>query len=101
MNTEFIHKLIKKKYLIILSLFIVWMAFFDTNCLITHYQLSKELKKVNLEKKYLKETIKKEAKEYNVLVKYPSEIERIARELYYFKKNNEDLFIIESKKIEE
>ncbi len=98
MGNEIIQKLLKNKYWVILIIFAVWMFLFDSNSVFTHYELNKELKAVNQEKEFLKETINKEKKEYNRLKKYPSEMERLAREKYFFKRENEDVFIIETQK---
>lgn len=72
--------------------FVVWMVFFDQNKLTNQLQLSHEINELERNKEYYQEQIQvvKEArKELN------SNLERFAREKYYFKKSDEDVFIIE------
>lgn len=45
------------KVLIILIIFLIWMIFFDTNSLITHFIIDKEIIKMESEKKYIKKKI--------------------------------------------
>ena len=67
-------KVITNKYLLILSVFIVWMVFFDENSILMHREFDKEI-------------IKK--------LKNKEELEKFAREEYNMKKDNEDIYIIE------
>ncbi|WP_461532712.1 FtsB family cell division protein [Sinomicrobium sp.] len=81
-------------YVIVLTVFAVWMIFFDTNSLLTHQELEKEIDKLEKQKDYLKKEI-----EYDKTIirnlKDESKIEKFAREEYFFKKENEDIYIIE------
>jgi cell division protein FtsB len=95
---EILQKTLQNKYWIILVFFCIWMFFFDTNSIITHLQLNEEFNDLEKEKKIIKESISREKKEYNMLKKHPSMVEKLARERYYFKKENEDVFIIETQK---
>ena len=49
-----------KLYLAILFFFIIWMAFFDANSILTHHELNKEREKLNKQKQFLKKEIEKE-----------------------------------------
>lgn len=98
MEMPIIQKIFDHKYWIIIFFFAIWMIFFDSNSLITHWELSQELYSISLEKEVLKAKINKEKREYNRLKKYPSEMEKLARERYFFKKPNEDVFIVETQK---
>ena len=84
----------KNIYLLITSFFIVWMLFVDSNSVLIQWQLSSEIKDLEQEKTYLESEI---AKDKELLKKFTDSIEkeRFARERYFFKKNNEDIFIIE------
>jgi cell division protein DivIC len=98
MEMPIIQKIFDKKYWIIMFFFVVWMIFFDSNSMITHWELSKELHSIVQEKEVLKAKINKEKREYNRLKNYLSEMEKLARERYFFKKPNEDVFVIETQK---
>jgi len=86
----------KNIYLVITSFFIIWMLFFDSNSVLIQWQLSSEIKNLEQEKNYLETEI---ARDKALLKKFSDSIEkqRFAREHYFFKKPNEDIFIIEMK----
>ncbi len=81
-------------YILVLTIFVIWMAFFDTNSLLIHLELRKEIKKLERQKEFLEGEISKDQK---VLEKLSdsSELEKFAREKYYMKKENEEIFLIE------
>ncbi len=81
-------------YVLILTVFVVWMIFFDTNSLLIHMELRKEIKKLEKQKEFLQEEIEKDKKVLDKLSD-PEELEKFAREQYYLKKKNEEIFIIE------
>ena len=89
--------LIKKslfKYLVISISFLIWMTFFDTNSLLIHAELNREIKK--LKKK--RDALNKEIIDDKSLIEKLNNIdslEHYAREEYNLKKENEDIFIIE------
>ncbi len=84
------------KYLIILLAFILWMTFLDTNSLLIHAELNREIKKLKKRKDALKEEIVKDQGLINRLENLDS-LEHYGREKYNLKKQNEDIFIIEYK----
>jgi cell division protein DivIC len=81
-------------YVIVLTIFVIWMIFFDTNSLLIQLQLRKEIHKLEKQKEYLQKEI---AKDKNMIKKLNNDdgLERFAREEYYFKKENEEIYIIE------
>ncbi|WP_422860363.1 FtsB family cell division protein [Flagellimonas sp. S174] len=87
-------KLMTNMYILVLTIFVIWMAFFDTNSLLIHLELRKEIKKLERQKEFLEVEISKDQK---VLEKLSdsSELEKFAREKYYMKKENEEIFLIE------
>ena len=86
--------LLKNIYLLISLFFVIWMVFFDSNSVLIQWQLSKEIRELEREKLYLQKEI---AKDKLLLEKFADSLEkeRFARETYYFKRANEDIFIIE------
>lgn len=86
--------LLKNIYLLISLFFVIWMVFFDSNSVLIQWQLSKEIRELEREKRYLQKEI---AKDKLLLEKFADSLEkeRFARETYYFKRANEDIFIIE------
>ncbi|MBP3943815.1 septum formation initiator family protein [Sphingobacteriaceae bacterium WQ 2009] len=94
--------LIKNKYLITFLSFVVWMLFFDRNDVATQYSYQKQ--KANLQEEkdfYVSENAKIEATLKNIRYN-AEEVQRIAREKYKMKKDNEDIYIVvEAPKVEE
>lgn len=87
-------KVFTNMYILVLTVFIVWMVFFDTNSLLIHLELRKEIKKLEKQQEFLKTEI---AEDKKVLKKLsdPEELEKFAREQYYLKKKNEEIYLIE------
>ena len=81
-------------YVIVLTVFAVWMFFFDTNSYLTHRELEKEIDKLKKQKEFLQNEISKDKKVIKQL-NDPDEIEHFAREHYFMKKENEEIYIIE------
>ncbi len=81
-------------YVIVLTVFTVWMIFFDTNSLRIHMELNKEIKKLEKTQEFLKEEIEKDKKIIEQLSD-PEQLEKFAREQYYLKKKNEEIYLIE------
>ncbi len=90
-------------YLVVLTVFVIWMLFADTNSYLIHRELSKEIKKLEKKKEYLQNEIDEDKKIIEKLSD-PKELEKFAREQYYHKKKKEEIYIIEyedSLKLEE
>ena len=87
-------KFITNRYVIILSIFVVWMFFFDENSFLNHREFNKEINKLNSEKEYYKTQIKQDKELINKL-ENKEELEKFAREEYNMKKENEEIYIIE------
>ncbi|MBT8178563.1 MAG: septum formation initiator family protein [Eudoraea sp.] len=81
-------------YILVLTVFVVWMVFFDTNSLMIHLELKKEIKKLEKQKEFLRTEIDKDKKILDKLSD-PGELEKFAREQYYLKKKNEEIYLIE------
>ncbi len=86
--------LLKKTYIIIIILFVIWMIFFDTNSLLMHFELNKKIKKLENQKTYYKNEIKKDRASINE-IESDSGIEKYAREKLFMKKENEEIFLIQ------
>jgi len=86
--------LVKNKFLISGLAFIVWMCFFDRYDLATQFGYQGERKNLEYEKDFYTKEITKIEKSIRDAQYSPSEIQRIAREKYKMKKQNEDVFVI-------
>lgn len=81
-------------YVLVLTAFVVWMLFFDTNSLLIHLELKKEINKLEKQKEFLQEEISQDKKIIEKLSD-PKELEKFAREQYYLKRKNEEIYLIE------
>ncbi len=81
-------------YVLVLTIFVIWMAFFDTNSLLIHLELRNEVKKLEKQKEFLQGEIDKD-KEILEKLSDQKELEKFAREKFYMKKENEEIFLIE------
>jgi cell division protein FtsB len=74
--------------------FAVWMVLFDTNSFFVHKELNDETNELQNNKEYFQKEITKD-KTFIQKLDDDDEMEKFARETYYFKKENEEIFIIE------
>lgn len=72
------------------------MLFFDSNSLLIHTELNDEISDLEDEKTYYQKEITKDKKAIKALSTEDG-LEKMAREKYYMKKENEDIYIIEYK----
>ncbi len=91
---EKIFKIIKNKYLIVSAFMIVWMMFFDRYNLFFQVKLSQRIESLQADKAFYHKEINKIKKERVLLVSNPEALETYAREEYWMKKDDEDLYII-------
>ena len=78
--------------------FVVWVAFFDQNNFFTLYDFIKELNSLEKDKAYFIEELKQTRQELNDLTTNPVTLEKFAREKYFMKKDNEEIFVFEEQK---
>lgn len=87
--------LIRNKYLIAGVAFLVWMCFFDRYDVSTQFAYQQEKNKLEVEKTFYETEIEQMTKSIKDVQYNPSEIQRIARERYKMKKDNEDVYVIQ------
>ena len=92
-NNRFI-KILSNKYALIGFLFAIWMLFLDSNSWLIHRELNKELQQLDDNKEYYRKEIYKDEQLINTLEDSVG-LEKFAREKYFMKKENEDIYIIE------
>ena len=84
----------KNIFILILAVFAVWMLFFDANSWLIHHELNTEIEDLENEKDYYKKEIIKDNKDLKKL-STDEGLEKFAREEYYMKRDNEEIYIIE------
>lgn len=94
---SFFHKIppvFRNFYFLIIAIFMVWMLFFDTNDFITQFSLSRRQSELEDSKAFYEERIIEVQKDRDALLNDRDLLEKIAREKYLMKKENEDVFIV-------
>ncbi|WP_256004105.1 FtsB family cell division protein [Pedobacter deserti] len=92
MNRMF--QLVSNKYFLAVAAFVVWMLFFDRNDIIAQYEYKTALNKLEEEKAFYIKEIAQVKKDLNELNTNLNTAEKFAREKYFMKKDNEDVFVI-------
>ncbi len=87
-------KFLSNKYVWALSFFLIWMIFLDNYSYFDHRFLDNQINALEDNKEYYQQEIKKDQENIKNL-KNPEQIEKYAREKYYMKKDNEDIYLIE------
>ncbi|HMG66934.1 MAG TPA: septum formation initiator family protein [Chitinophagaceae bacterium] len=88
---------LRNKYFIAFAAFAIWMLFFDEKDVFTMNHHRHELKELQQSKKYYTLSINQEETELENLKNSPATLEKYAREKYYMKRDNEDLFLVPGK----
>ncbi len=87
-------KILSNRYVLILMIFAFWMFFLDSNSWLVHHELDQEINELQTNKEYYNKEISKDKLIINKL-NDSFELESYARQNYYMKRPNEDIYIIE------
>ncbi|WP_396163654.1 septum formation initiator family protein [Flavobacterium sp.] len=87
-------KIIVNRYILVLIFFLIWMLFLDNYSYLEHRVLNQEIDEIEDNIDYYKSEIKKDSASIKHL-KNNDRVEKFAREKYYMKRENEDIYIIE------
>ncbi|MEO7445116.1 MAG: septum formation initiator family protein [Ferruginibacter sp.] len=85
---------LRNKYIVAGLLFIVWMVFFDVKDWSTIEGRKNKLEQLEKSEKVLTQEITDTRTELQLLKTSAATIEQFAREKYYMKKDNEEVFIV-------
>ena len=88
--------IVSSRYLLAITAFTVWITFFDESNLFVQRQRTKELNDLNKKIEYYKGQVDQTKQELNDLQNDPVILEKYAREKYFMKRDNEEVFIIDS-----
>ncbi|WP_379093759.1 septum formation initiator family protein [Pedobacter sp. UC225_65] len=87
-------ELLRNKYFLAVVAFAVWMLFFDRNDMLSQYEYHSEVTKLQQEKDFYTKEIASVKKDLKELDSNLNTAEKFAREKYFMKKANEDVFVI-------
>lgn len=85
------------RFVLVTLFFAAWLLFFDTYAFLDHKQINKEIDKLNTNKSYYLDEIHKDEQAIKKLHRL-EDVEKYAREKYYMKRENEDIYIIDIEK---
>lgn len=85
---------LKDKYIITVLFLVIWLSFIDNNDFISQYKYRQELSQLRSEKQYLEDEITRNKKDLHELMSSPENLEKFAREKFYMKKKDEDVFVL-------
>lgn len=87
-------KFLGNKYVLVLIGLAVWLMFLDNYSYFENRTINKEIEELEENKAYYIQEIKKDSASIKQL-NNPDQTEKYAREKYYMKRENEDIYIIE------
>ncbi|MGB8704317.1 MAG: septum formation initiator family protein [Gillisia sp.] len=87
-------RIVSNKYVLILLIFGFWMLFLDSNSWLTHRELNQQINELQNNKAYYQTEIAKDKAVMNKL-NDSLELESFARQQYYMKRPDEDIYIID------
>ena len=85
----------RNKYVLTFIGFAVWMLFVDRNDLLTQIGRYRKLSELKNSNAYYNQKIEAAKTELETRRNDPAAYERLAREKYYMKKENEDIFLFD------
>ena len=87
-------KFLANRYVLVLIFFAVWLLFLDNYSYLEQRVLNREIIEIEENINYYKTEIKKDSTSIKEL-KNHDQVERYAREKYYMKRTDEDIYIID------
>lgn len=91
---KIIQKYVLNKYTITICMFLVWMIFFDKTSFLVINELNGEISRYEDQLEFYKKEYEKNDTFYKKLMNNKSEKEKYARENYFMKKPDEEIFIL-------
>jgi len=88
--------ILKNKYFLVTTVFVVWVVFFAQYDIITQRQQRKELREMKEKISYLEQEVTKLHAEKVALKTDTATMERYAREKYYMSSPNEEVFVFDT-----
>jgi cell division protein FtsB len=82
------------RYVITFVIFALWIFVFGPSRLTIQWDLSNKLEKVQSEKQFYLDEIAKNVKASEELLTNDDNLERYAREKYWMKRDNEDVYLV-------
>lgn len=92
---SWIQRIKERKFIFVtFILFIIWIVFFDNSSILMLWGLNSEINQYEEELNYYRTEYEKNESYYKKMIQNKEEKEKYARENYFMKKPNEEIFII-------
>jgi cell division protein DivIC len=85
---------LRNKYVLTITVFAIWMLFFDQNNLVDRIQMKSEINQLEEDRAFYLEQIKADSARLHELTTDRDNLEKYAREQFLMKKPNEDVFVV-------
>jgi len=89
---------LRNKYVLTISLFAIWILFFDQNNMVDRMKMSSEIRQLEKDREFYQEQIKTDSARLNELTTNKENLEKYAREQFLMKKPDEDVFVVINEK---
>jgi cell division protein FtsB len=90
-------KIFRNRYITATVLFILWLTFFDQTSFLYDIHLTRKESQLKAQKIYYEKQTQVATEQLKELQTNPANLEKFAREKYFMKKNNEDVYILVDK----
>ncbi|MFK7970482.1 MAG: septum formation initiator family protein [Bacteroidia bacterium] len=91
---NFAFRILNSRYLLVLVLAGAWVIFFDRYNVISQRSMQVQIEELETDKAFYKKALTTELRTSQVF-DHPDDLERFARERYFMKKSDEDVFLAE------
>ncbi|MEZ4685726.1 MAG: hypothetical protein R3B47_06570 [Bacteroidia bacterium] len=86
--------ILNSRYLLVLVLAGVWIVFFDRYNVISQQKMQNQITELEQDKAFYEKALRTELRGSQAF-EHPDDLERFAREHYFMKKKNEEVFLVE------
>lgn len=93
-NINKIPPVLRNRYFLTVLVFLVWIILFDNNNLVNRYRYIKNLRQLENDREYYIDRIEEDRRKLKELKTSDENLEKFAREEYFMKKDDEDIYII-------
>ncbi|PID92750.1 MAG: septum formation initiator [Bacteroidetes bacterium] len=85
---------LRNKYFLTITIFVVWMLFFDQNNMLDRLKMRSEIRQLEAERSFYQEQIRHDSTRIQELTTDRENLEKYAREQFLMKKAGEDVFLV-------
>ena len=91
---ERLFTLLSKRIVLLLLIFVVWVGLFDANSVVNIFSARRRVHELKEKKSYYQRQIAEEQRRLQELHTNRRNLEKFAREQYFMRKANEDIYVV-------